>query len=123
MIGKKKVTEGSINQKKPSEVIFHLKPKEKAGILTTAKPISHQKLQKTEKSAKESSMASEAYLTKDGVKVIDFHPDNDGCLMNKELKDYERDNRHRYIPRNMSQKNMAIQQKIDSDIAYDTFDL
>ena len=62
------------------------------------------------------STASDVHINEEGLKVIDFHPDEDPCLMNKELKDYERDNRHRYVPRLLNQKNHAMQEKIDKDI-------
>jgi hypothetical protein len=59
---------------------------------------------------------SEVHITAEGLKVIDFHPDEDPCLMNKELKDYERENRHRYVPRILTKKNQLMQDKIDKDI-------
>lgn len=116
-VGKRSGDAAGKKQEKTGAVMIHLKPKEKVGILAARVQAVVQKAKVVEKSAKESTMANEAHLTKDGVKVIDFHPDTEECLMNKELKEYEKDNRHRYIPRNLSQKNVAIQQKIDTDIA------
>lgn len=90
-------------------------------------PLAKEKSTKTLKGEKTASPAkttnknslsnNEIHITSDGVKVIDFHPDEaEQCMMNQELKDYELENRHRYIPRNLSQKNVALQGKIDRDI-------
>lgn len=70
-------------------------------------------------SAKNSLSPNEIRVTSDGVKVIDFYPDNDEedkCIINHELKEYERENRHRFVPRNLGQKNLALHSKIDRDI-------
>ena len=38
------------------------------------------------------------------------------CLANDELENYERENRHRYIPKDLSQSNLKMASKIDKDI-------
>lgn len=95
-----------------------VKPKPPSSTQLESKTVNNQKetsLNKT--TAKNSLSNNEIHVTKDGVKVIDFHPDEtEQCFMNLELKDYERENRHRYIPRNLSQKNLALQGKIDRDL-------
>jgi hypothetical protein len=86
--------------------------KEKSGLAESRQLPSPSKT-----TAKQSFSNNEIHLTKDGVKVIDFRPDEEEqCMMNSELKDYERENKHRYIPRNLSHKNVVLQNKIDRDI-------
>ena len=64
----------------------------------------------------QSSLPGQIHYDLSGLKVIDVVPEPDSCLINHELKQYERDNAHRYVPRNLSRKNIDMQQKIDEDI-------
>jgi hypothetical protein len=42
-------------------------------------------------------------------------------LMADDLKKYEQENRHKYVPRDLSRKNMNLQDGIDKDIKYALF--
>lgn len=46
---------------------------------------------------------------------------NPADLMADDLKNYELDNRHKYVPRDLSRKNMNLQDDIDRDIKYAKF--
>lgn len=63
--------------------------------------------------------ATEAKIkTRQEEKSLDIRNFQVKCLVNEDLEQYERDNRHRYVPKDLSKKNLTLGAKIDKDIRW-----
>ncbi len=81
-----------------------------------SKPLDNQRSTNSKQDRVFGSAAEVKMKSRQEEKSLDIKNFQVKCLVNEDLEQFERDNRHRFVPKDLSKKTLTLASKVDKDI-------